>query len=277
MTKLNLVINKREDAAEVLIYDTIGQDLPVHGVSAAEFVDDLRRIDRHEPLDVRINSPGGSVFDGLTIYNLLCDHGGKVRVFVDGLAASIASVIAMSGDEITMAPSARMMIHDPMGPSALAFGTADDLRDAARETEKTARLLESLKSTLVEIYSSRTGNAGDTVAEWMQDETWLTADEAKTRGFADRVMESTPSTVESDTSERVSSGSLATQLAACFDLSMYRNLPAEWTVPRVQTDNSDYRKYVEKLSINRVDRERLAAAARLRLRRNKIQLTTDGL
>ena len=249
MTKPQLLINKQDNAAEVLIYDVVGQNMFGEGVSAAGFIDELRQLDRHEPLDVRINSPGGSVFDGLTIYNLLSDHGGKVRVFVDGVAASIASVIAMSGDEITMAASARMMIHNPIGPSEMAFGTADDLREAARETEKTAGLLDSLKSTLVDIYSSRTGNDAATVSDWMNDETWLTADDAEEHGFADGVTE-------------------AKRVAACFDLSMYRNAPSDIA------DNANA-KWRMKTAKNRIERDRIDAAARLRLRRRQMQLTTD--
>ena len=98
--------------ADILIYEDIG-DGWLGGISAKTFADELKKLKNLTQLNVRINSPGGAVFDGLAIYNTLKKHKANVTVSIDGLAASIASVIAMAGDQITMAENALMMIHDP--------------------------------------------------------------------------------------------------------------------------------------------------------------------
>jgi len=172
--------------AELNIYGEIG-GFTDDAISATEFSGMTADIDPKDDLTVYLNSPGGSVFDGLTIYQSLVARPGKNRIIVQGVAASIASVVAMAGDVITMSQSSRIMIHNPMGPSAMAFGSSDDLRDAAEDTLKTAELLDSIRDTLVDIYASRTGSAREQLKNWMSDETWMTAAEAKKNGFADKV------------------------------------------------------------------------------------------
>ena len=172
--------------ADVNLYGEIG-GVSEDSISAAGFAEMTAAIDSDEPLTIYLNSGGGSVFDGLTIYQSLVAREGPNHIVVQGVAASIASVIAMAGDTIAMSQSSRFMIHNPMGPSALAFGTADDLREAADDTLKTAELLDSVAGTLVDIYASRTGSSRSQLREWMEDEKWLTAAEAKKFGFADTV------------------------------------------------------------------------------------------
>ena len=113
--------------AEIIIYDEIG----AFGIPAKAFLDELKALGPVPEVTVRINSPGGSVFDGVAIYNALKRHDAVVTVWIDGIAASIASMIAMAGDEVVMPENAMLMLHDPSG---LAIGTAADMRALADAT-----------------------------------------------------------------------------------------------------------------------------------------------
>lgn len=161
-----------DDAPTVFIFDEIGGSL---GVSAKRFVAELEEIDA--PLiNVRINSPGGSVFDAITIHSALLHHPAKIRVYIDGLAASAASVIAMGGDEVIMMPGSQMMIHDA---SMLEDGNEAD-------HAKASTFLGRQSDNIAGMYQRRGG--GD-AAEWrelMLAETWAFAAEAVELGLADR-------------------------------------------------------------------------------------------
>jgi ATP-dependent Clp endopeptidase proteolytic subunit ClpP len=164
--------NLAEDEAEVVIYDEIGW----FGVSAQDFIRELRDITTNK-ITLRVNSPGGEVFDGIAIYNLLRSHPAHVTAYVDGIAASIASVIALAGDEIIMQPHSQMMIHNPWG---MCIGDASDMADMAARLSKHA-------DDIAAVYAAR---AGGTVAAWrerMADETWFSAEETVEAGLADRV------------------------------------------------------------------------------------------
>lgn len=167
--------------ASLYIYDFVGQDFWGEGVSARSVQKDLEALKDIEVLHVYINSPGGDVFDGVTIFNLISRVRARKVVHIDGLAASIASVIAMAGDEIEIASNGMMMIHDPW---AFAMGSADELR-------KTADVLDTIRDTIAGTYVARTGGARDEIVALMADETWMDADEAVERGFADRKVEAT--------------------------------------------------------------------------------------
>lgn len=160
-------------AKELFLYDEIGG----WGTSASDFIDQVNAAGE-EPIDLRINSAGGSVFEGYAIYNALKRHAHGVTVYIDGLAASIASYIAMAGSKIYMAENAMMMIHRPYSMSG--GGTAEEMR-------KQADILEKLESSLVDAYSSRTGIPADEIAKMLDEETWLDADQAITFGFADEL------------------------------------------------------------------------------------------
>lgn len=161
-----------DTAAEISIYDEIG----FWGVTAAAFIADLKKIDAKE-LTVFVNSPGGSVFDGLAIYNALRQHPANVTVKVMGVAASAASFIAMAGDKIVMPENTFMMVHNPMGG---VFGNADEMREWADTLDKIA-------ASLISIYVARTGKSEDEVKALLDAETWMTAKEAVDLGFADEV------------------------------------------------------------------------------------------
>lgn len=157
--------------AEIFIYDEIGY----WGITAKDFARDLKSLGDVTAIDLHINSPGGNVFDGTAIYNLLDHHSATITVYIDGLAASMGSVIAMVGDEIHMPGNALMMIHNPWGG---AVGESDDLR-------KMADVLDKIKASLMTTYMKRTGKSEDEVSQLMDDETWLTGAEAVEHGFAD--------------------------------------------------------------------------------------------
>ena len=185
--------------AEIHIMEQIGEDFWTgEGMTAKKFVQEVKGLDV-DVIDLHINSPGGSVFDGQAIYNLLRSHRATVHVYIDGLAASIASVIAMAGDTVTMPRNAMMMIHDPSG---YARGTSKDMR-------KTAEALDKVKKTIVAAYRDKTSLADETLAEMMSEETWMTAEEAMDLGFADRMAE-------------------PVDISACADFGMldrYENVP----------------------------------------------------
>jgi len=129
-----------------------------------------------DEIELYINSPGGSVFEGVTIYNLLVAHPAAVKVHVLGLAASIASVIALAGDEVNVAENAMFMIHDP---SAGVYGKAKDFRQVAD-------VLDKITESILNTYESRTKLSRDQLRAAMAAETYYTADEAVTAGFASR-------------------------------------------------------------------------------------------
>lgn len=156
---------------DVFIYDEIGG----WGVSASDFLAEVRKVDG--PLSLHLNSPGGDVFDGLAIYQALKARSGPTTVVVDGLAASIASVIAMGADHLVMAPKATLMIHD--GWTA-AVGNAADMR-------KTAELLDKTSDNIASVYADKAGGTVDFWRARMRDETWYSADEALAAGLVDEV------------------------------------------------------------------------------------------
>jgi ATP-dependent Clp endopeptidase proteolytic subunit ClpP len=156
----------------VSIYDEIG----FGGVTAKSFLAELKKLSGQR-VHLRINSVGGSVVEGAAIYNALRRHKGGLVVHIDALAASMASVIAMAGDETLIADNALVMIHNPWG---MTMGDADELR-------KEADILDKLKATLVNAYVRKTGMEAEQVAQMMDDETWLDATEAVALGFADAI------------------------------------------------------------------------------------------
>lgn len=163
------------EPATVLIFDEIGGSW---GISAEQFARDLEAITA-PTIRVRINSPGGAVFEAIAIHSALLHHPARIEVYVDGYAASAASVIAMAGDEIVMMPGSEMMIHDA---SATHEGNAGDMANLST-------WLDRQSDNIAELYRQR---AGGDAAEWrdlMLAETWMFANEAVDMGLADRVYE----------------------------------------------------------------------------------------
>ncbi len=185
-------IQARGTGAEVAIYDEIG----AYGVSAKGFLAELGALPEGTPVDLRLNSPGGSVFDAVAIHNAIKRHEGTVTVWIDGIAASAASYIAMAGDEIVMPENAFLMIHDPAG---LVMGTAEDMRAMAEALDK-------VKGSLVSGYAAKSGRTPEEVSALMASETWFDASDAVAQGFADRLIE-------------------PVRIAANFDIGRFRNAP----------------------------------------------------
>lgn len=158
---------------EIYVYEAIGEGW-FGGITAKSFSDTLRELGDVKALDIYINSPGGSVFDGIAIHNQIRRFNGERIVHIDGIAASIASVIAMAGDEIRIAANGMIMIHDPWG---VAIGTAGDMR-------KTAESLDKVRDTILDTYIAKTAGKREQISDWMAAETWMNADEAVERGFA---------------------------------------------------------------------------------------------
>lgn len=172
-------IENKADKAEIWIYDQIGEDFWTGGgLTAKNFQKDLSEI-KSRKIDLHINSPGGDVFDGITIYNLLKQHPAKITTYIDGLAASIASVIALAGEKVYMAENALYMVHNPWG---MVMGGAADMR-------KTADLLDKIRGSMTTTYSGKTGKGEDEIIPLLDAETWLDAEEAKAFGFVDEVTE----------------------------------------------------------------------------------------
>lgn len=180
-----------DDETEIMIYDVIGWPF----ISADEFVRALAGITA-KTVTVRINSPGGDVFDGMAIFNALKNYSGKVVTRIEGIAASMASVIALAGKEVQAYANTMYMIHEPY---AFTAGNQYSLRELAD-------ILEKMSGQMIDIYSSNASPGKREIAQMMKDEAWLTAKEAKEKGFIDTVLDGKGAKAQ-------------------FDLSMFSNVP----------------------------------------------------
>jgi ATP-dependent Clp endopeptidase proteolytic subunit ClpP len=170
------------ETIDIDIYGVVmnGKDYWGEDTGVSEVIARLKRLDPSQNIVLHVNSVGGEVSAGVTLYNRLCALPNKKSVIIEGLAASIASIISMVGDEIHMALGSEMMIHNP---SAYVFGEAADFEKAAESLRKT-------KENLIDIYEARTGLTREEIAAMMDEETWLTAREALEKGFCTSVDES---------------------------------------------------------------------------------------
>lgn len=181
-----------DDTADIYLYDQIGG----WGIGASSFVQALNSITASN-INLRINSPGGDVFDGFAMYNALKEKNANITAHIDGWAASIASVIALGADEIIMAENAYFMIHNPWG---VAIGDADEMR-------KQADVLQKLNVTFADLYADCTGQDPAVITDKMNAETWFNAQEAVDFGLADSIKG-------------------ADGAKALFDISGFKNIPA---------------------------------------------------
>lgn len=216
------------DSTDVYIYSSIGGWF---GMWADEFIDELRAVTTSK-ISIRLNSPGGSVFDGIAIANAIRSHPADVTVYVDSLAASIASVIAMAGNRLVMMPQSQIMVHNASGA---CYGDATEMT-------KMADLLDKQSRNIAEAYAQHTGRP---LAEWTQymaDETWFTAEEALAVGLADEVVPMKAKQAEPAEGEPVPAEA---RMHRAWDLSMYayagrENAPAPKVPVMVNTvDLSD--------------------------------------
>lgn len=170
------------DEATIYLYDAIGGWF---GITAADFVRDLQGITA-STIHLRINSPGGGVFEAEAMQTALQQHPARIIAHIDGLAASAAGFVALAADEIEMADGAFFMIHNAWG---VAVGDAAEMLDYAA-------MLEKMDANLVRDYRRKTGHSAERIATWMQAETWLSAADALELGFVDRVF--TPKSQKKD-------------------------------------------------------------------------------
>ncbi|QYA42070.1 Clp protease ClpP [Macrococcoides bohemicum] len=183
MTSRILNVSKTDNVGQIDIYGEIVPEMWRWSdeESAYHFKDTLEKLGDVEEITVNINSPGGDVYEGIAIHNMLKRHKAKVIVNIDGLAASIASVIAMAGDVVRMPNNAMIMIHNAMSG---VVGNANDLREVAD-------LLDKVTSTLMNTYLEKTEKLNaDTLKALLDAETWLTAEEAFSYGLIDEVITS---------------------------------------------------------------------------------------
>jgi ATP-dependent Clp endopeptidase proteolytic subunit ClpP len=185
--------NKAGNSADIYIFDEIG----TYGVTAQDFISEIKGL-KDMPINLRINSLGGDVFDGMAMYNVIKRRESKTTVYIEGIAASIATIIALGADEVVMAENSLFMIHNAWGG---ASGEAKDMR-------KTAETLEKITSELTDIYVKKTGLSYDAVAQMMDEETWLNAEEAYKLRFIDTISDSI-------------------KVAAKYDVSKFKNITQE--------------------------------------------------
>jgi ATP-dependent Clp endopeptidase proteolytic subunit ClpP len=192
---------------EISIFDEIGY----YGVSAKQFIGDLKRVPADHEIVLKIHSPGGEVFDGNAIFNALKRHPGGVTVQIEGLAASMATVISLAGAPVKMAANGFYMIHNPWG---VAMGDADEMRDQAA-------LLEKIREGMIAAYASKSGQEPEQIAAWMDAETWFSAEEAQAAGFVDEVTDSLAIAASANKFSR---------------LGKFRNAPSDLTARSVDMD-----------------------------------------
>jgi len=185
--------NKAGKSTDVYIFDEIG----MWGVTAQNFISDIKDL-KDTPINLRINSLGGDVFDGLAIYNVIKKRTAKTTVYIEGIAASIATIIALGADEVVMSENSLFMIHNASGG---AMGESKDL-------QKTAEVLNKITRQLAEVYESKTGLSQETIQDMMDEETWLNAQEAFELGFIDTISD-------------------AIKIAAKYDVSKFKNITQE--------------------------------------------------
>ena len=180
-------------STDIYIFDEIG----TYGVTAQEFINDIKEL-KGTPINLRINSLGGDVFDGMAMYNVIKRREAKTTVYIEGIAASIATIIALGADEVVMAENSLFMIHNAWGGT---MGEAKDMR-------KTADTLDKISGELTDIYRKKTGLSYEALQEMMDEETWLNAEEAYELGFVDVISDSI-------------------KVAAKYDVSKFKNITEE--------------------------------------------------
>ena len=193
------IMNKASDKAEIWLYGDIGESWDDY-ITAKRLSDELKKLSGVKEITLRINSPGGNVFDGLAMYNSLKKFPARIVTEIDGMALSIASIIALAGDEVKMAGNAVYMIHNPW---TTAYGDSNEMR-------KVAEQLDLVRNSLAGTYVAKTGDKAslEEISEWMNAETWFNSEEALKAGFVDEITD-------------------PIEIAAKYDLSRYhyKNMP----------------------------------------------------
>lgn len=210
-----LKIENGADSATIYLYDVID---PYFGIAAADFNKELAAL-KGTPVNLRINCPGGDVFDGRAMATAIQMHG-DVTAYIDGLAASAATYVATAAKSIQMADGAFFMVHNAW---TLGYGNKADFADLIT-------LLDKIDQSIVNDYAKKTGKTVEEIAAWMNAETWFTAQEAQANGFVDTVFD----------------GSSASAQNKAWNLSAYHHAPKALTEPPQQPDQTEYRASVER-------------------------------
>tara|TARA_Y100001973_G_C5189616_1_gene330092 strand:- start:317 stop:1327 length:1011 start_codon:yes stop_codon:yes gene_type:complete len=205
--------NSASDVTDVYIFNDIG----TFGVSAQGFVEEIKEYEGKE-LAIHINSLGGEVFEGMAIYSIIQRRKAKTTVYIEGIAASIASVIALAADEVVMSENSLLMIHNAWGGTQ---GDASDMR-------KQADVLDKITNEIAEIYVKQTNIPYDEIIRMMSEETWLTAEEAVAMGFVDSISE-------------------PIKVAAKYDVSKFKNITLEKVEQTLSINNKRKIKMTEEL------------------------------
>ena len=237
--------NQGKEKAEILLYGLIGESLYSDGIGQKQFAEELKALGNVKDIELRISSPGGSVIEGLTIYNLLMAHKATKTVYIDSMAGSIASVIAMCG-KVYMPENATMFVHDPMGG---VLGYAKDMRKYADELDK-------MKLGIVSAYRSKCNKPDEEIAALMSEETLMTAKEAVEMGFADEVLE-------------------PVRMAATYDLDKYKNVLNSFT--SAQNLNEGGNKIMKKCPVCSLEfvNDRAACDCEKKTMQNEINTAID--
>ncbi len=185
----------KAEAGKVYVYGVIDSDW---GASAQGLIEALKPM-AGQPVELHVNSPGGDVFEARAMVAAIRAHGAPVTVYIDGLAASAATYLALSGDQVHITAGGMFMVHNSW---TLAWGNKHEMRS-------TAELLDKIDSTIKADYARKTGAEEAQIAAWMDAETWFTAEEAKAAGFVDSIV-----------------GAGDKNAAAQWNLSAYANAPA---------------------------------------------------
>ncbi|NCC61907.1 MAG: Clp protease ClpP [Verrucomicrobiae bacterium] len=226
------------DTEEILLYDYVGWPFN-DPYDLAQHLQSLNGKD----VTFRINSPGGDVFDGLTIYSFMREYKGRITTKIEGLAASMASVIALGGSEVQAHKHAMYMMHEPL---VLTVGNQHELRELAD-------LLQKMTVNFVDIYSEKVGGKKRDIQGKMKDETWMTAAEAKEFGFVDTVLD-------------------LPRAQAGFDLSMFAKVPEEiQPEPKEEPTVRNYERALREAGMSRSQAKALLARGQQSDSDNKIK------
>lgn len=200
-------------AGEIFLYGDIGDSLFTFGLTAKDVADAIERCKAEgaTTLSLYLTSPGGDVFEGMAIHSVIARFPGQKTVYVDGIAASIASVIAQAGDKRCMSAGAMMMVHNPM---SIVRGGAEDMEAAAARLGK-------ITDAMVDAYVQRTGRKASDIRSMMDAETWMTAAECVSQGFADEVVQRAEPEETAPAEMRIAASALSPILAS------YKNLPPD--------------------------------------------------
>ena len=201
----NMMKNDEEKSAELILYGSIGSDEYWDDISDKAFKQDIENLGDVENITLHINSPGGSVFSAVAIANTLKNHKAKITANIDGLAASAATIITSACDTVRMPKNALFMVHNPI---TFAYGNNQDM-------QKTLEMLNKVKNSIIETYLNKAKTDKETLSELMDNETWMSAEEAKEYGFVDEILN------ESVEKEVIENKLIINNMA--FDISRFKN------------------------------------------------------